>query len=274
MHRVSIPLVLLLATALALGAGPASAAPAVLDWDTNPWTAPGALSDSFSVGAGTVNVVFSGNTSMFQPGSPDTNANLDPPSNGGQQGLFLNTTANNTSPFVIATFGFTHAMGVTDIVFSFFDVDDQPPGTFTDTIFLQARLFGTSTWVAPTSVAPSPTATGQTWTLTNLTANWARIDGITSAVSTGGNSEDGVVVITFGSVGGVYDAFRFQYRNTYNPGGNQWISVSDVAFTSIPEPDTALLLGSGLLGLAALGRPRQGARPCTARSRSACRSWV
>lgn len=49
---------------------------------------------------------------------------------------------------------------------------------------------------------------------------------------------------------------RIEYRNTTFPffAGTQWIGVSDVQFTPVPEPGSLLLVFPGLLALALLRR--------------------
>jgi hypothetical protein len=42
-------------------------------------------------------------------------------------------------------------------------------------------------------------------------------------------------------------SLELTYLNDYAPGGNQWISISDMAF--VPEPNTFSLLWMGLIGL-------------------------
>ena len=60
-----------------------------------------------------------------------------------------------------------------------------------------------------------------------------------------GNSDDnGTATITFNAA---IASLEFTYLNDFAPGGNQWISISNMAF--VPEPNTFSLLWMGLIGL-------------------------
>lgn len=225
----------LLAGIAALGlSGPAAAD--ILDWDTNPWTDPNSTSEVFTINGETVTVTISG--TLNPPTSPLSNSTLTPGSDTRGDSLFLNTT-NNAAPWVTLTFTFSHSVGVTDIDFSLFDVDSAPPGAFLDTVLLRGRIFGTTTYLAPSAVTDEGSPT---WVWDN---NF-RIDGTASAAS---GADAGTANVTFS--GAAFDGFQIQYQNNYaGPNGNQWISISDIAFRILPEPSPALLFVPALLLLA------------------------
>jgi hypothetical protein len=58
------------------------------------------------------------------------------------------------------------------------------------------------------------------------------------------NDDVGTATITFANA---ITGLELTYLNGFAPGGNQWISVSNIAF--VPEPNTFALLLLGLTGL-------------------------
>lgn len=86
----------------------------------------------------------------------------------------------------------------------------------------------------------SPTGT-PTWTYNALTGV---LLGDATQGNAGNNDDNGTATITFNSA---ITAIELTYLNGFSPGGNQWVSISDIAF--VPEPNTFTLLMLGLTGL-------------------------
>jgi len=218
--------------------------PATLDWDVYTWTNPFSTSETYNVGGGVTVSISDPNDSLTNSGSPpspQTNSYLDPVSNAGEDSLFLRTQGN-TSPWVGVSFDFLHPTGVRNVTFAIFDVDRRPPGQFIDVVLLRAREFGSGLWFTPTAV------TGISGTQTWVWNGALRIEGVAASAESGGNSDNGVAVVSFTGV--VIDRIELEYRNTNPVRGNQWIAVSDVYFVALPEPGAAPLAGAAALALA------------------------
>jgi hypothetical protein len=176
------------------------------------------------------------------PSSPSTNLHLDPPTNTGDN-LFIRADTNGGGAGITIRFDFTHSSltEVTDVVLSLFDVDtsDAPSTQWIDYIAITGYDFGGGVVLADSVVSPTGTPT---WTYNALTG--VLLGDVTQGNA--GNSDDnGTATITFDAA---VAAVELTYLNDYALGGNQWISISDMAF--VPEPNTFSLLWVGLVGLA------------------------
>jgi hypothetical protein len=69
--------------------------------------------------------------------------------------------------------------------------------------------------------------------------------------SSGPGSDNGTATILFDQE---ITELRIEYRNAHAGGTNQWIGISNMSFTEVPEPEAFALLSLGLLGLAVAGR--------------------
>ncbi|TXT20760.1 MAG: hypothetical protein FD138_4158 [Planctomycetota bacterium] len=129
---------------------------AVLDWDTVDWTS-GSLSQSFSVGGGTVSFSITGDTGDFFSGSPDD----DTTNSGGlspvQESVLFDMDFESQTTIgdeaVTVTIGFTHPGGVSNVSFTIFDVDLS---SWTDQIIVTANNGAT---INPSSVTVGSTVT-------------------------------------------------------------------------------------------------------------------
>jgi hypothetical protein len=200
-------------------------------------------------------------TSAGSPAAPSTNNFLDPTTNTSGQTLFLKTNGNGggtgggpPGPFVDIFVG-----GVTDVSFTIFDLDTQPPGTFQDRMWMRGHIPGAGTaitdFLAPTDIDPLPGLPGpQTWEVDPLSnANFAVVDGdVENVGGTGDEANRAVVNVSF--LGVTIDFIQFRYENMDPASGIQYVSIGDITFTPIPEPNAASLLMLGLVGLAVLGR--------------------
>jgi hypothetical protein len=162
-------------------------------------------------------------------------------------------------PFVDIFVDFSWAGGVTDVSFTIFDLDTQPPGSFTDRMWMRGHIPGAGTaitdFLAPTDIDPLPGLPGpQTWEVDPLSnANYAVVDGVVENVGgTGDEANRAVVNVQF--LGITIDFIQFRYENMDPASGIQYVSIGDITFTPIPEPNAASLLMLGLVGLAVLGR--------------------
>jgi hypothetical protein len=236
---------------------PRDALALTLDWNLNPWPGTGDRTATYSVDGEDVIITVLEPVPVIQaggfgPGSLSTNAELDPPSNAGADSLFIktddNTLANTGGQYVTVDILFTHTGGVTDVAFSFFDVDLMPLVTifgfpvsgFTDELMVTASD-GVNPY-DPSSV-----------TALSATPSWSfdNVNTITGTTESASDSDDGTVQVRFDQV---INRVTFNYRNTLDQGQLQWIGLSTISFRRSPEPSTGLLLGFGLLLLAARRR--------------------
>ena len=79
-----------------------------------------------------------------------------------------------------------------------------------------------------------------------------------SPPSAGAGSDNGTATVLFDQE---ITALQIQYRNDQAGGTNQWIGISNMSFTEVPEPEAFALLSVGLLGLAVAGRRPPRNRP-------------
>lgn len=226
------------------GAIAAPGGAATLDWDTNPWPSPFVLTETYTnIGGGDIIVTISDPLNVLVSGqSPDTNNILDPTGNNGEDNLYLRASGNDTSPWVTVTFTFTHALGVTDLFFSAYDVDASPTGqVWADTLDVIGLTAGPS--VVPTSVTAVTGSPSWTWTPGTSLIYGQQPD----QPATGPGSDNGTAQITFATP---ITGLQIVYRNDEVGGGSQTLGISDITFTPIPEPSPLALLATGLVALA------------------------
>ena len=135
---------------------PANVFSAVLDWDANNWPIP-SLAQTYNVGGSNINFTISGDTARLNttgsPASPETNQHLT----GGttnEDALFIRTDFITTSEDVAITIDFTHPGGVSDLSFTFWDVDATSP-QWIDQVQVTATAGGLT--VNPSSISDGVT---------------------------------------------------------------------------------------------------------------------
>jgi hypothetical protein len=211
-----------------------------LDWDAQDWTdvtAP--YSQTFTVGANTVTVAITGNTNRIinsGPGgtSPDDDSALIP---GTTEGLYLSANFSNTTERLIVTVTFSTL--VNNISFSIYDVDQSTSGSpFQDQIRSISATDGSTTSFATVSgTSPANTASGSGTAAAAITGAAVASDG----------TNDGLAFISFGS--SQVNSFSFTWGSGSGAPADpfqQWITMSDIEYTVVPEPSVwaaaALLL--------------------------------
>lgn len=197
-----------------------------LDWDTNPWPN-GSLSESFTVGADTVNYTITGNTAAITAdpqGSGALPVTSDYTTGGllqAEQALQLRTDFTGAGQSLTLTLDLgTPGFGVQAMQFAAFDVDFSAGG-FQDEIEISGSLGGIA--VTPT-LTPSPNNT--------VSGNVA-----TGQILTGNTSSDANVFFTFASP---IDQVTLIYRNGPNAPANssaQAMGFHDLAICPRPLPD-------------------------------------
>ncbi len=250
----------LLGFAVALMANPRSASALSFQWDENPWPGSAVLAHTYDgIGNGSIDVAITdANNSLVAGASPASNSNLDPTGNAGEHSLFIQATGNDTTPWISIVFDFDNAVGgrtaITDLTFSFYDVDANPPTSWRDVLRIQGVL-------ADGSFVPPATVTGPgaspSWSYSVVGGGTiGRLRGATpNQPSSGAGSDNGTVTVFFDQE---ITELRIEYRNAHTGGTNQWIGISNMTFTEVPEPEAFALLSLGLLGLAVAGRrPRR-----------------
>jgi hypothetical protein len=212
-----------------------------LDWDTVNWTDTTVpISQTFTVNGVDITIAITGATNRFYttgPGGtpPDDVTNLTP--GGVQQSLYLAANYVNTTESLTVTVTFNSS--VRDISFTIYDVDKSPSGNpFEDQIRTISSTDGTNTYYAAVSGSSSNTAANSGTASATITG---------TAVSTDGTA-NGNADISF--TGNNVNSFTFTWGS--GPGApsdplQQWIAISDITYTVVPEPSTYL---TGLLLLA------------------------
>jgi len=231
-----------------LGAQPARAL--TLDWDIVNWPTTGTRTQTYAVGGGNVTLTFTDTLNRINgaagpsgsPGSLVDGTFLDPVGNNGASNLFIKTLNNATSPWVTLNITFSHVGGVTGVDFSIFDVDTITNNYRDQLVFTASN--GATTF-NPTSVT-AQTAT-PSWSFNGINT----ITGTANAAESGGNSANGTANVSFGQV---INSINISYRNTLSPGQTQWIGLGAIRFRVAPEPSTGLLVGLGMIVLAAIRR--------------------
>jgi len=203
---------------------PISATSAVLDWDTNNWPLP-SLAQSYNVGGNNINISIGGDTTRLNtagnPASPETNQHL----NGGttnEDALFIRTDFVATNEDIIITIDFTHPGGVSDLSFTFWDVDADIP-QWNDELRVTAIANGVT-------VDPSSVSNG----VTNSPIGTDGSIGDPADNNNAGNaSADGNVTFTFNQTRITQVTIVYSNATTGTP-GNQWISLHDLTFDIAP----------------------------------------
>jgi len=251
----------LLGLAIALTGGAPSAGALSFQWDENPWPGPpgSILVHTYNgIGNGSIEVTVNDARGSLvrtgSPASPDSNNYLDPTGNGGEHSFFVRADGNDASPWITILFDFDNAVGgrtaIRDLIFSFYDVDANPPTSWRDVIFFRGTLADGS-FVAPTSVTGPGASPSWTYAVVGV-GTTGRLRGITpNQPSSGPGSENGTATILFDQE---ITELWVEYRNAHAGGTNQWIAISNMSFTEVPEPEALVLLAMGLLGLAVAGR--------------------
>jgi hypothetical protein len=224
-----------------------------LDWDAQDWTDTTVpYSQTFTVGANTVTVAITGNTNRIinsGPGgtSPDDDSALIP---GTTEGLYLAANFNDTTERLIVTVTFSTL--VNNISFSIYDVDRSTSGSpFQDQIRSISATDGSTTSFATVSgTSPANTASGSGTAAAAITGAAVAPDG----------TNDGLAFISFGS--SPVNSFSFTWGS--GPGApadpfQQWITMSDIEYTVVPEP-SVWAAGSLLLVLLVWDARRRSAR--------------
>lgn len=194
---------------------------AVLDWDTVDWTA-GSLSQSFSVGGGTVSIGITGDTNRFINTTPDDNTTNTGGLSPTQQSLLLdmNFAAQTTigDEAVTVTIGFSHTGGVSNVSFTIFDVDLS---TWTDQIIVTANNGAT--------VNPSSVTVGST-------VSFDGVNKVTGTASNASTSANGNATFTFSQSGITQITMVYQSGRLADP-TEQYISLHDINFNVAPVLD-------------------------------------
>ncbi len=213
---------------------PANVFSAVLDWDVNNWPLP-SLAQTYNIGGSNINFTISGDTARLNttgnPASPETNQYLT----GGttnEDALFIRTDFANTSEDITITIDFTHPGGVSDLSFTFWDVDADIP-QWNDQLQVTAVADGLT--VNPSSVSDG---------VTNSPIGSNGSIGDPADNNNAGNaSADGNVTFTFNQTRITQVTIVYSNATTGTP-GNQWISLHDLTFNIAPtvsktfSPDT------------------------------------
>ncbi len=194
---------------------------AVLDWDTVDWTS-GSLSQSFSVGGGTVSFSITGDTDDFFSGSP----NDDTTNTGGlspvEESVLLDMNFESQTTIgdemVTVVIGFTHPGGVSNVSFTIFDVDLS---TWTDQIIATANNGAT--------INPSSVTVGST-------VSFDGVNKVTGTASNASTSANGNATFTFNQTGITQITLVYQSGRLADP-TEQYISLHDITFNVAPVLD-------------------------------------
>jgi hypothetical protein len=179
---------------------------------------------------------------LGSPGSPQTNNYIDPTGNAGADSLFMKTPGNTSGVEVTLVFD-TPVVGVN---FQTFDVDatgSSGLGDYVDVV--RSVATDGSTFFGPTSV------TGNGSEVWALQGDGQTIIAFENADQSGGDSANGTALWSFDVP---LTSITISYENADPTAGVQWIAISNISFSVVPEPSTGLLFGLGILGLAFRGR--------------------
>jgi hypothetical protein len=239
-----------------------SAAQAItLDWSAVTWTA-GSLSNSYDVDPAKVGnditVTVSGNTTQLQPelASPyPATPSITTDFQGGMANpvsslcLAVNFSTQSEAVTVTVDFSSLYSLGVQNVSFTLFDIDEDNAGTSTYQDQLR-NIVGTA--IDGSQVAPTiTTSSNNALTGTGLSQV---VDGNVSTTDLGPGSGAGNVTISFGS--NAIKSFVF----TYGSGGPsgvtdptyQHVGIYNVSFTPVPEINPAWSAVGSCLFAAAL----------------------
>ena len=170
---------------------------------------------------------------------------------------FANGSGNSNGGSIPVTLFFSKP--VVNVSFTFFDVDlgnfGSPSAPYQDLI---NNIYGLSSangahvyppTLTPTSATPSAAVTGAG------TINAA----ITATANNAQNGANGNVLVSFDSTTPI-SQFTFTYGDVLTSGAHstlQIIGVSNVNFTSVPEPGTLVWAGLGAVGAVVMARRRR-----------------
>jgi hypothetical protein len=210
-----------------------------LDWNAVAWTA-GNLSQSFTVSGTTITITVSGNTgriiNQFGGATPREATNLTPGT--GSPSLHLAANFANTSERLIVTITFSRQ--IANLAFTIYDTDFSSSGSpFQDQIRDISSSFGASTYFASVTASAANAVANSGLSNATITGTATNVDG-----SAGGDGNGG---IAFGSQGVTSATFTWGS----GPGApadpfQQWIAISNLNYTVVPEPSVwaaaALLL--------------------------------
>ncbi len=204
---------------------------AKLDWDTVNWTS-GSLSQSYSVGGGTVSVALTGSTSRIVSGPVDDTTNtggLSPV----EESLLLdvNYTSQTTigDQAITITIDFSHTGGVSNVSFSIFDIDSSG---FTDQIIATASNGAT--------INPSSVSVGSVVTFDGTNK-------VTGNANSDSDTANGNATFTFNQAGITQIKLVYQSGQLSNP-SEQFISLHDISFNVRPAVDLDANNSSGAAG--------------------------
>ena len=183
------------------------------------------FAQSYNVGGSNINISIGGDTARLNttgnPASPETNQHL----NGGttnEDALFIRTDFVATNEDIIITIDFTHPGGVSDLSFTFWDVDADIP-QWNDELRVTAIANGVT-------VDPSSVSNG----VTNSPIGTDGSIGDPADNNNAGNaSADGNVTFTFNQTRITQVTIVYSNATTGTP-GNQWISLHDLTFDIAP----------------------------------------
>ena len=147
---------------------------------------------------------------LSAPGTPVNSNYLDPTGNNGEESLFLKAPRNTQGVSISITFD----VEVTNGSFNTYDIDQSPPGTFTDILAIQAQNVGAGgSPFDPASVTGNGT---ESWF---LQPDGFTIEANANAAQTGGNSANGTALWLFDSA---LDRIDIAYDNGNGGFGVQW----------------------------------------------------
>jgi hypothetical protein len=227
----------------------------VLDWSTASWT-PGATSGSFDIDpshpGNDVTISITGTTSGFgtNPAIGTTALNGDVNTGGtGQTSLQLGQDfgTGGSASFTV-TITFNYAQGV-NAAFSLWDVDSADSGNAIDRVSsIMATAVGGGTIAASSTSAGSAITQAGSGTAATYTGNTATVDSSSSTLG-----------VSFATTPAT--SIRFTYgKGASANAGQQWIALSNINFTPVPETGVSLGALALCMGTLLIARIRQRAR--------------
>ena len=159
---------------------------------------------------------------LASPGSPSNSSYLDPTGNNGEESLFLKAPGNSVGIGLTITFDTL----VTSVSFNTYDMDQSPPGNYTDILAVQAQNVSASgSPFNPTSVTGNGT---ESWF---LQANGYTLEANANADQTGGNSANGTALWLFDAP---LDTISLTYLNGDPAFGVQWMGLHSIDSQAVP----------------------------------------
>lgn len=231
-----------------------------LDWNGQTWT-PGSLSNSFDVDPSppgddvTIDVTYTNYRFINDPASgtltPVNNTSLSGGGDPTQKNLLfaVNLAKNDESITITISFAAQYPQGVQGVSFTLFDIDKETLSGFDE---YEDQILSISATDGTTTFAPVITGVGSSLVLTG-TGLGQTLTGVVEAADTGAGSAAGNATISFGS--NTVTSITFTYGsgpNTRSNPSNQYIGLSDISFTPIPEINPAWSAVVSCLAAAAL----------------------